>query len=112
MIDDPAAFLNYFRSIQPRTCRDVVALPASAERWEPTVGDGENGWGIGSPDFCDDKLDAESLYQLLENEVIPTFYNDRSKWKDMMRESINTAVDFTAHRMIKEYQLKFYGEKF
>jgi hypothetical protein len=23
-----------------------VALPASAERWEPTVGDGENGWGI------------------------------------------------------------------
>ncbi|GIS92997.1 MAG: hypothetical protein VX895_01175 [Chloroflexota bacterium] len=46
MIDDPAAFLNYFRSIQPRTCRDVVALPASAERWEPTVGDGENGWGI------------------------------------------------------------------
>ena len=40
----------------------------------------ENGWAIGSPDACDDKSDSESLYQILENEVIPTFYKNNEKW--------------------------------
>ena len=30
------------------------------------------------------------------------------KWKQMMRNSIHTATDFTAHRMIEEYNQKFY----
>ena len=63
---------------------------------------------IGSPNICNDKSDAESLYQLLENEVVPTFYNDSKKWAYIMRNSIQTSVEFTAHRMIKEYQDKFY----
>ena len=67
-----------------------------------------NGWAIGEPDFCDDKADADSLYQILEQEVIPTYYDDKQKWNQMMRSSIQTAVDFTAHRMIIEYQQKFY----
>ena len=36
------------------------------------------------------------------------FYNNSNKWIQMMRKSIQTAVDFTAHRMIKEYHQKFY----
>jgi starch phosphorylase len=43
--------------------------------------------------------------------VIPTFYNDRNKWISMMKEAIKTGVDFTAHRMIMEYNQKFYQEK-
>ena len=54
------------------------------------------------------KAAADSLYQILEQEVIPTYYNDKQKWNQMMRSSIQTAVDFTAHRMIIEYQQKFY----
>jgi starch phosphorylase len=76
--------------------------------WAEGCMHGENGWAIGSVDSCDDQLDAESLYQLLENHVIPTFYNDKKKWTQIMRNSIKGAVDFTAHRMIKEYQDKFY----
>ena len=52
--------------------------------------------------------DADHLYSLLENEVIPTFYNNRKKWIKMMRESIKTGIDFTAYRMIKEYESKYY----
>ena len=71
----------------------------------------KNGWAIGTIDSCDDKSDAESLYQLLESKVIPTFYNDRKKWIDMMRSSMETSVDFTAHRMIKQYWKYFYQIK-
>ena len=38
-------------------------------------------------------------------------YNDRKKWIDMMRSSIQTSVDFTAHRMIKQYWKHFYQIK-
>ena len=58
----------------------------------------------------DDK-DANHLYSVLENSVIPTFYNDRNKWISMMKEAIKTGVDFTAHRMIMEYNHKFYQEE-
>ena len=76
--------------------------------WAEGCRHGENGWAIGSPDSCDDKSDAESLYQLLEDEVIPTFYNDSRKWTQIMRSCIQTSVQFTAHRMIGEYKQKFY----
>ena len=38
MITDPEAFLNFFRSIHRRTLRDIEALPAPAENWEPSRG--------------------------------------------------------------------------
>ena len=76
--------------------------------WAEGCKHGENGWAIGSSDSCNDESDAESLYQLLEDDVIPTFYNNKDKWKQMMRNSIHTATDFTAHRMIEEYNQKFY----
>lgn len=76
--------------------------------WAEGCKHGGNGWAIGSPHSCDDQLDAESLYKVLEDQVIPIFYSDSKKWNKMMRSSIQIAVDFTAHRMIKEYQQKFY----
>ena len=60
------------------------------------------------PDICNDKSDAESLYQLLEDKVIPVFYNDSKKWTQIMRSSIQTATEFTAHRMVGEYKEKYY----
>tara|TARA_Y100000590_G_scaffold469816_1_gene659910 strand:- start:211 stop:1887 length:1677 start_codon:yes stop_codon:yes gene_type:complete len=80
--------------------------------WAEGCKHGENGWAIGSPDLCTDKSDAESLYQLLENEIIPTFYNDSKKWAQIMRNSIQTSVEFTAHRMIRDYQNKYYQKQY
>ena len=71
----------------------------------------KNGWAIGTIDSCDDKSDAESLYQLLENEIIPTFYNNRSEWIKLMKSSIKTGVDYTAIRMVNEYRENYYGIK-
>ncbi len=46
MLNDPQEFLRYFDSIHRRTARDIAALPPPAEFWEPSVGEGENAWGI------------------------------------------------------------------
>ncbi|MDJ0752674.1 MAG: alpha-glucan family phosphorylase [Ardenticatenaceae bacterium] len=80
---------------------------------------GANGWAIGSEHEYDnpevqDASDAESLYQLLEQEIVPLYY-DRDRdgiprgWVQVMRESIrsNTAK-FSMRRMVKEYAEQLY----
>jgi len=80
---------------------------------------GANGWAIDSgPQHDDpavqDAADAEALYRLLENEVVPLFYkrdadNVPRGWVGMMKEAIRTTVPvFCTRRMIKEYTERFY----
>jgi starch phosphorylase len=75
---------------------------------------GVNGWAIGeggdfeNPNEQDDR-DALSLYQLLEEEIVPLFYDrDRDNiprgWVTIMRESIrSSAPQYCTRRMLKEY---------
>ncbi|MBC8175196.1 MAG: alpha-glucan family phosphorylase [Candidatus Marinimicrobia bacterium] len=79
--------------------------------WAEACHPGENGWGIGDPDNPNNESDADSLYDILEKEVIPVFYNDRKRWSSLMRKSIKTGVKFTAHRMIHEYATQYYHLK-
>ena len=72
---------------------------------------GKNGWAF---DGKGDDNDAEAVYNILENEVIPLFYRlDESgipaEWVKVMKEAIkSTGALFSARRMAKEYALKFY----
>nr|WP_279236985.1 alpha-glucan family phosphorylase [Heliorestis convoluta] len=51
-----------------------------------------------------DERDLQELYYVLLNEVIPTYYNDRDLWVEMMRASIDMSRwHFSSHRMIREY---------
>ena len=45
--------------------------------WAEACIDGSNGWSIGSPDYCNDKADSDSLYKRLKNEIIPLYYDTR-----------------------------------
>ena len=81
---------------------------------------GSNGWAIGDDKDYDnyeqqDTLHAESLYNTLENEIVPLYYNQRSAdglpgdWIALMKESIKTlSPRFSIHRMVKEYTGKMY----
>lgn len=81
---------------------------------------GKNGWAIGTDrDYDDpnlqDEQDAASLYHLLENEIIPLYYTERSSdglpadWIGMMKESIRTLTpQFSVRRMVKEYVERLY----
>jgi len=77
------------------------------------------GWTIGRGEIYDDpeyqdQVEAEALYDLLEGDVIPTFY-DRGedklprRWIDRMKTSIgNLCHYFNTHRMVREYTERFY----
>ena len=78
--------------------------------------DGTNGFAIGDTAVeTDDSIDAESLYSLLENQVVPLYY-DRDKddlprkWLAMMKRSIATlAPEFNSDRMVEEYARRIYS---
>jgi len=76
--------------------------------WAEACKDGENGWAIGDPHKANDAADADHLYTLLEEQVIPTFYGDPDKWLSIIRESIKTGVQFTGNRMVEDYIKDYY----
>ena len=80
---------------------------------------GSNGWAIGdSPDTFkpeeEDARDAEAFYRLLEEEVVPLYYNrDISGvpqgWVRLVKEAIRSIVPiFSARRMVKQYTEQMY----
>ncbi|NOZ25924.1 MAG: glycosyltransferase family 1 protein [Nitrospirae bacterium] len=76
---------------------------------------GENGWAFGEAGLQDrDAADAEAIYGILENEVIPLYYNVGDDgiphgWVKVMKKAmISTSPTFSARRMVKEYANKFY----
>ncbi len=82
--------------------------------WWAEAYDGTNGFAIGKgtshiSDQISDQRDGEALYETLENEVIPLFY-DRDidglprGWIQRMKNSISSlAWRFSAHRMVMDY---------
>ncbi len=81
--------------------------------------DGTNGWAIdGAGDYENDEYQDESealmLFDLLENQVIPLFYDRQiaefpHRWIAMMRRAISTGLqDFNSHRMVLQYYERFY----
>ena len=76
--------------------------------WPEACEHGVNGWAVGAgEDDRDDARDVESLYQVLENEVLPAWEKGREHWGDLIRASIATSARFTGARMISDYQ-RFY----
>jgi starch phosphorylase len=83
---------------------------------------GQNGWAIGDDtDYLDpnqqDDADANSLYETLENEIIPLYYDARSadnlpvEWIAREKECIRTLVpQFCTRRMVKEYMNDLYQQ--
>src|SRR5208283_3952728 len=85
-----------------------------AEAYAPEVG-----WAIGDgrehgDDPAWDTAEAESLYELLEHEVIPEFYTRNEKgiptgWVARMRESMaRLTPQFSANRTVREYTETYY----
>ncbi len=81
---------------------------------------GKNGWAIGeeildgSVEF-QSEVDSTSLYQLLENQIIPLYYAKPDgklplAWLQLMRESIRSVTPvFNTHRMVSEYTERLYA---
>lgn len=78
---------------------------------------GISGWlinviGKAAPEWEQDQNDLKALYEVLIDEVLTTFYHDRTRWVDMMRASIDMSHwQFSSKRMIFEYYDLMYRDE-
>jgi starch phosphorylase len=79
----------------------------------------DTGWAIGAgeeyPDHdYQDMIDSQALYNLLENDVIPCFYEGKNgkaskRWTRMMKASMKMILsNFCTHHMVNRYDRKYY----
>jgi glycogen phosphorylase len=72
-----------------------------AEAYSPDVG-----WAI---EGGSDEDDREQLYRLLEDELVPTYTENRDRWIEMMKESIaQLAPRFSMQRAVIDYVERYY----
>ena len=87
--------------------------------WWREAYNGHNGWAIGKNADGDspeqqDRDDAESLYRILEDEIVPLYYERDPKeishgWLKRVKESMKTIIPrFSTRRMVKEYVDRLY----
>ncbi len=80
---------------------------------------GDNGWAIGAGEVYDDQtyqdeVESTALYELLEAEIVPLFYERSSdgvprEWTRIMKNSLRTVTaSFNTNRMVEEYTKRFY----
>ncbi len=77
-----------------------------------------NGWAFGEVQYDDwdtqDEVDSQALYRLLEEQVVPLYYDRDSAgiprgWVRVMKEAMRTSISaFSMRRMLKEYVEQMY----
>jgi starch phosphorylase len=91
-----------------------------ADGWWAEGFTGSNGWVIDGHETSDnydavDAADAAALYRLLEEDVVPAFYERdvngvSRRWMAIVKESIRSVGPrFSARRMVKEYVERMYA---
>jgi starch phosphorylase len=86
--------------------------------WWAEAFDGSNGWGIDGEvdphhDAQDDR-DAAALLELIENKIVPLFYERDAEgvprgWMKLVKASLRTVgLRFSASRMLRDYVLQVY----
>lgn len=87
--------------------------------WWNEFYDGENGWAIPSADAAGDgaerdALEAEALYDLIEHQIAPRFYERNvdgvpAAWVGQIRHTLSTlSPELSAGRMVREYVTRLY----
>jgi starch phosphorylase len=88
--------------------------------WWAEAYDGESGWAIASGPGearTQDEVDTTALYNLLEGEVIPLFYERGAggipeRWLARVKTSMRRLIPrFSAERMVREYADTVYAKK-
>ena len=114
--------------IRPREASGTSGIKAAAngvlnlsvlDGWWDEAYTPEIGWAIGRGEVYEDRnyqdhVEASALYDLLEKEVAPLFYDRSSdklprRWIDKMKASMKAICPtFNTHRMLREYTEKYY----
>ena len=86
--------------------------------WWDELFNGENGWAISSAEMLDeerrDELEASSLFEILERQVVPLFYEKYEgpvprRWVRRIKSALRTlGPEVTAARMVRDYVEQLY----
>lgn len=64
------------------------------------------------PDHQQDDIDAASLYDLLENEVLPMYYDYPKRWLEIIKKAMtDISPQFDSNRLAKEYYENLYNNE-
>jgi starch phosphorylase len=95
----------------------VINLSVRDGWWDEAY-NGKNGWVIGDLQVGrpeeEDRKDADAIYSLLENEIVPLYYNRDRKgiprgWMQIVKEAVKTITPaFNACRMMVKYNQQMY----
>jgi len=91
------------------------------EVWNDPNNSTKMGWSIGKGEIYtdpnyQDQVEAETFYDLVERDVVPTFYDrgaDRipRKWVERMKECVDSLCHFVnTHRMVRDYVAGYYAK--
>ncbi len=84
--------------------------------WIPEfINHGHNGFVVPKADYANmtvhaqDNYDLEKMYEILENEILPLYYDDYPTWRQIMKNSMqDVRFQFESNRMAHEYYEKLY----
>ena len=102
-----------------KVCINGIVNFSILDGWWCEGYNGENGWVIGDETEFDnensqDNIDSESIYDTLEEKIIPLFYKVNEKgipvdWVRIMKNSIESlAWNYSTDRMVQEYTERMY----
>ncbi|XPV77817.1 MAG: alpha-glucan family phosphorylase [Desulfovibrio sp.] len=127
-LNNPIRFLEASGTSGMKAAMNGVPNCSILDGWWDEAYNGQNGWAIGACMVDEhrgklggeelNKVDAENLYSVLIEDVVPTFYrrDERGvpvRWVEKMKESMKTGLgDFNTHRMVREYITNYYEPSF
>jgi starch phosphorylase len=79
------------------------------------INNGNNGFVVEPVDYENmhvhdqDEYDLDQLYNILENQIVPLYYNDKDTWRSIIQNGMNDVqVQFDSNRMAEEYYEQMY----
>jgi starch phosphorylase len=95
---------------------NAIPQVSTLDGWWAEGYTGLNGWALPFSTGATDPnaADAESLYRVLESEIVPLYYErdgsaPSARWMERMKHSLHEAgLRFTATRMVREYVVRTY----
>lgn len=118
-LNNPRRPLEASGTSDQKVCINGIINFSVLDGWWCEGYNGKNGWAIGDDTFYgneyyQDNADSESIYETLEKQIIPLYYNlDEKgipvKWVHVMKESIKSLTyQYSTHRMVQDYTQKMY----
>jgi starch phosphorylase len=116
-LNNPLPPFRSLRDERHEGCLNGVPQLSLLDGWWEEGFNGKNGWAVEHDVTAEnpDGGDAEKIYRLLEEQIIPLYYQVSDsgiplEWVRLMKETMKSAASgFSARRMVKQYIEKFYS---